>query len=472
MPQILAGIEHIVVVMLENRSLDNMLGTLFADGSGPARVLPAGSAAGFDGVRMGLSNPSNAGYFKGDPPQLVPVATAVQSSTVPDPDPEETFTNVAYQVFGPEGPGTTPRWPMQGFVVNYAQTGASNAAQIMQCHSPGQVPVLAMLARSYAVSDAWFASVPSQTWPNRAFAHAGTSNGHVDNGNPPDPLVWDVPTIFNVLDTAGASWAVYRGNPLVPSLVRTMFPQLWPDSFDNHFHVFDQFLADCAQGVLPQYAFVEPSFLIEPNDEHPPHDVNAGEALLHAIWTAVSTSPVFAKTLLLITFDEHGGCYDHVLPPFGATPPDAASTPGDQGFGFDRFGVRVPAVVVSPWIAAGTVFRSDRTAPYDHTSILATLRDWLGISPAVMLPSRRIVAAPTLAQLVTLSAPRTDIPQLPVPSAARVSTPTLAPPNDLQKSLVAGTARRYGLDPRVELAQIHTRQHATEFFQRHPARTR
>src|SRR5215469_2410485 len=407
MPQILAGIEHIVVVMLENRSLDNMLGTLYAAGSRPTRVLPAGSATEFDGVRPGLTNPANSGYFDGDPPQNVALDAATASSTVPDPDPEETFVNVTYQIFGPEVPGSTPRWPMQGFVVNYAQTGAGDATQIMQCHSPQQVPVLAMLARSYAVSDAWFASVPSQTWPNRAFAHTGTSNGHVDNGNPPDPLLWDVPTIFNVLDTAGKSWAVYRGNPLVPSLVRTMFPRLWPVSFDEHFHVFDQFVDDCAHGALPQYAFVEPSFVIEPNDEHPPHDVNAGEAFLHAVWSAVSGSPAFAKTLLLITYDEHGGCYDHVLPPFGATPPDAESTPGDQGFGFDRFGVRVPAVVVSPWIAAGTVFRSDRAVPYDHTSILATLRDWLTIPESLMLPSKRIAAAPTLGQLVTLPSPRT-----------------------------------------------------------------
>jgi phospholipase C len=87
--------------------------------------------------------------------------------------------------------------------------------------------------------------------------------------------------------------------------------------------------------------------------------LGAGQAFVHAFWTAVSTSPGFAKTLLVITYDEHGGCYDHVLPPFGATPPDATGTPGDRGFSFDRFGVRVPAVVVSPWIAPGTVFRSD-----------------------------------------------------------------------------------------------------------------
>src|SRR5215469_14546444 len=113
---------------------------------------------------------------------------------------------------------------MQGFVVNYAQTGAADAAQIMQCHRTEQVPVLAMLARSYAVSDAWFAPVPSQTWPNRAFAHAGTSNGHVDNGSPPDPLNWDVKTIYSVLESLGVPWKVYHDTVLVPSLTRTMFP--------------------------------------------------------------------------------------------------------------------------------------------------------------------------------------------------------------------------------------------------------
>jgi phospholipase C len=465
MPEILAGIEHVVVAMLENRSLDNMLGTLYADGTRPNAVLPAASAPQFDGLRPDLANPANAGYFNGAPPQWVAAVGAVQSSTVPDPDPEETFTNVSFQLFGPETPSPSARWPMQGFIVNYAQTGASHAAQIMQCHSPQQVPVLAQLARNYAVSDAWFASVPTQTWPNRAFLHAGTSNGHVDNGNPPDPLVWDMPTIFNVLGGMGASWAVYRGNALLPSLTRTMFPKLWSPLLDEHFRVFGDFVSDCAGDRLPQYAFVEPSFLIDPNDDHPPHDVNAGEAFLHALWTALSTSPAFAKTLLVITYDEHGGCYDHVLPPFDATPPDPGSAPGDQGFGFDRFGVRVPTVVVSPRIAPGTVFRSDTVAPYDHTSVLATLRDWLGI-PSSMLPSRRIAAAPTLGQLLTLPTPRSDVPQLPPPPPSTAAMPATAAPNDLQRSLVSGTARRYGLDPAQELAQVHTRQHAVQFFKR------
>jgi phospholipase C len=466
MPQILAPIEHVVVVMFENRSLDNMLGTLYTDGPAPSVVLPARSASRFDGLQLGLTNPSNPGYFNGGAAQSIPVTASVRSSTVPDPDPEETFTNVTFQLFGPETPNPNPRWPTQGFVVNYATTGTSDATQIMQCHSPTQVPILAALARSYAVSDAWFASVPSQTWANRSFVHAGTSNGHVDNGSPPDPLDWDVPTIFNVLNSTGTSWAVYHDTVLVPSLTRTMFPKLWPSSLDSQFRAFDDFVNDCADARLPQYSFVEPSFLVDPNDDHPPHDVNAGEALLHAVWTAVSTSPGFAKTLLVITYDEHGGCYDHVLPPFGATPPDSTSMPGDQGFGFDRFGVRVPVVAVSPWIAAGTVFRSDTTVPYDHTTILATLRDWLTVPPSAMLPSRRIAAAPTLGQLLTLSAPRTDVPSLASPTAITVPTPTSAAPNDLQRSLVSAAARRYGLDPTQELLQIRTRQHAIDFFRR------
>jgi phospholipase C len=464
MTKILAPIEHVIVVMLENRSLDNMLGTLYAGGSPPQQVLPAGSSNSFEGLRPGLANPSNASFFTGGASVEVPVRASVDSSTVPDPDPEETFVNVTYQLFGPETPGPTPRWPNLGFRVNYAGTGAGNPDQILQCHAPTQVPILQALARSYAVSDAWHASVPSQTWPNRAFAHAGTSNGHVDNGEPADPLVWNVRTIFSVLEEIGASWAVYHDTLVIPSLTRTQFPELWSGSLDGNFRSFADFQSDCVSGRLPRYAFVEPSFVIAPTDEHPPHDVNAGEAFLRAIWDAVSTSKAFTQTLLLITYDEHGGCYDHVLPPFGAMPPDAASTPGDQGFGFDRFGVRVPAVAVSPWIAPGTVFRSDGPAPYDHTSILATLRDWLTIPASAMLGSRRIAAAPTLGQLLTLTTARTDVPAVPAAPTALTATPVTAPLNSVQRSLVSGTARRYGLDPRIALTRTPTRADAATFL--------
>ena len=476
MGKILPQIEHVVVVMFENRSLDNMLGWLYADGSAPAVVLPPASAAQFDGLHADMWNPANSGYFGGDPPQKIMVGRGTASSTVPDPDPEETFDNVTYQLYGPQGVvaaaalAPAPLWPMQGFVLNYATTATDDATQIMQCHDCSQVPVLAALARQYAVSDAWFASVPSQTWPNRAFVHAGTSNGRINNGSPPDPFAWDVPTIYNVFQSIGSSWSVYSDTLVTPSLTRTMFPKLWDPLLNGHFSRFTEFVDACASDTLPTYSFIEPCFLLEPNDQHPPHDVQAGEAFLHAIWTAVSTSPGWNKTLLIITYDEHGGCYDHVLPPGNAASPDAASEPGDAGFGFDRFGVRVPVVLVSPYIAEGTVFRSDTGVPYDHASILATLRDWTGIGAADMLPSKRIAAAPTLAQVLTLATPRTDLPQIAAPGTDWQQPPLSAPLNDLQKSLVSGSARRFGLDPATTLNNIKTRQHAIDFFKGRPSR--
>ena len=182
------------------------------------------------------------------------------------------------------------------------------------------------------------------------------------------------------------------------------------------------------------------------------------------IWQAVSQSPGWNNILLIITYDEHGGCYDHVLPRLDAAIPDAASDPGKEGFQFDRFGVRVPTVMVSPFIQAGTVFRSDTNVPYDHTSILATLRDWLPISEMDMLPSKRIDRAPNVGQVLTLPNPREVKPTITSPRSTTVQTSLTLPPNDLQKTLVAGAAYRFGMDAPTVLAQITTRQHAVDFF--------
>lgn len=468
MPEILGQIKHVVVVMFENRSLDNLCGWLYSTGAPPSVFLPNGSATAFNGLNTSIFNPSNKAYFNGAPPDKVFVTQGTTSSTVPNPDPEETFDNVSQQICGPAGYQTPPAYPMQGFIVNYDDaTPANNVAQIMQAYSPGQMPVLSELARSYAISDAWFASVPSQTWPNRAFAHAGTSNGHVNNGEPPDPLEWDVETIFNVLTRCNISWAVYSDTILTPSLTRTMFPKLWDLHLDGQFRGFPDFEDACAKNALPAYSFIEPSFLLDPNDAHPPHDVEAADQYLSRIWKAVSTSKGWNETLLLITFDEHGGCHDHVFPPTGAVPPD--STPGDEGFGFDRFGVRVPAILVSPYIKAGTVFRTNTAVPYDHTSILATLRDWLSIPAADMLPSKRIAAAPTLEQVLTLTTPRSDLPTV---SPLNVSTTVVSnaePLNSLQRSIVSGASRRLRLDSNATLASIKSRQQAMDFFKRHSA---
>lgn len=459
---ILPQLKHIVVVMFENRSFDNFCGWLYADGEQPKVFLPEGSPKTYDGLRPDLSNPSS---FT-PPMQPVAVAKGTDSFTVPDPDPEETFDNVTEQLYGPDGVSPNPRFPTQGFVVNYEKTKSGDPNQIMQTYTPEQLPVWSALARNYAISDRWFCSVPSQTWPNRSFVHAGTANGNVNNGDVPDPLCWNVETIFEVLSRTGKSWTVYGDAPAIePLLTRVMFPNLWNPFLDGHFARFGSFQHACATNTLPQYSFLEPSFITNANDAHPPHNVAAAEQFLYDIWTAVSTSPAWPNTLLIVTFDEHGGNYDHVLPPMGATTPDAASNPGQENFRFDRFGVRVPTVLLSPYIEAGTVFRSNTSVPYDHTSVLATIRDWLDIAENQMLPSARIKAAPTVAQVLTLASARKDVPVIPKPAGVTVGSPLTIPMNDLQKSIVTGMARRASIDPLAVLPQIRTRVDALSFFE-------
>jgi phospholipase C len=226
------------------------------------------------------------------------------------------------------------------------------------------------------------------------------------------------------------------------SLARLQFPQLWDLLLQPHFHGMEEFEEDCRDGTLPEYSFLEPSFQIEPNDEHPPHDVSLGEQFLLRIWKSVSGGRDWNSTLLVITFDEHGGCYDHVLPP-AAVPPDAASDPGEDNFHFDRYGARVPTVLVSPYIEAGTVFRTPSDVPYDHTSILATLRDWLQIPEERMLNSARVKKAPTLGNVLTRSTPRAELPDIAHAGAPAEATTRLIAWNDLQKAMLKAQAKRY-----------------------------
>ncbi|KAF2104443.1 phosphoesterase family protein [Rhizodiscina lignyota] len=478
---ILPQVKHVVVVMLENRSFDDICGWLYQPGTTPqpSQFLPPSSPKEYDGLKSTYFNPVNAQYFKGqsaetdqaasptDPDETFQVADHAASPTDPNPDPEETFSNVTYQLFGPEKPSANPTWPNMGFVINYANaTGHKSPVDIMKPFNPAQLPVISSLAANFAVSDRYFCSIPSQTWPNRSFMHAGTSNGNVNNGDIPNPFDWDVRNIFNVLEDVGADWRIYSDTELVPPLTRVMFPNLWV--YDDHFLHFDDFKQDCASGKLAQYTFLEPSFVVDPNDEHPPHDVVAGEKFLHDIWQAVSQSPAWPETLLMITYDEHGGTYDHVHPPFGAASPDAKSNPGQEGFTFDRFGVRVPCILISPWIQAGTVFRSPTATPYDHTSLLATLRDWLSIPKDKMLTSARIAAAPTFEQVLNLQQARTDIPNIPPPAAEAKHTDTFKEPNSIQKSLVSAHAVQLGKDPAAIMKGIQNREDAIHFFKANP----
>jgi phospholipase C len=438
-------IRHIVVLMLENRSFDNLLGWLYA-GQPPYDRPPDGQQ--FEGLTRDLWNPlenidaDGISFIEkvpiernGQPKTLHgrPVPNP-ERFTLPDPDPGEGFKDTNHQLFLKyDVPLQYPPPPTNlGFVQNYQNAmlygtysfgdDPANPRAIMRCYTPEQTPVLSALARGFAVCDHYHCSVPSQTIPNRDFIHAATSTGHVNN----TPVVrCDAPTIFNqIQDAADAgrsdlSWAIFGNNLLSGgkdaagrvggdhfSLTRLVMTRLHDARFDGNFGTLDDFAAKCRAGSLPSYTFLEPTYGgAGQNDQHPPSDIRAGEQLIADVYNLVRASPAFEQTLLVITYDEHGGCYDHVAPPGGAKNPDPASQPGQDGFLFNRFGVRVPCVLVNPFIRRGLVARPDGYTPFDHTSIIRTVQTCFGLGGSL---TERDKAAPDFSCVLTLETPRQD----------------------------------------------------------------
>ncbi len=464
----LENIEHVVVVMMENRSFDNLLGWLYDNQTDPPRFNnPDRNPPVFDGLRaMTYSNLLNGAIvFASRPPTAWPPAN--NPNVVPSPDPHEGFQFVRAQLFGAANPAPGALADMSGFLKDYSapDAGGANAAQIMQTFGPGEANVLNDLARNFAVCDRWFASVPTQTWPNRGFVHSGSSDGHINND---DYEPYDIPTIFNVLESQGKTWGIFHDTTLIPSLtLAQFFPRLipYPEKIQRY-NIFKNLCAAEATAApaqkLPQYSFLEPRFTPElglfaidfPSDYHPPHNICRGEQFLADIYQAVRTSPYRDSILLVITFDEHGGCYDHVPPPTGATAPDPSPQSRDGSFDFSQFGVRVPTVVVSSYVRPGTVFRAPPgQMPYDHTSILATLRDWLTLDTDAgkpFLTSPRIRRAPTLDAVLSLDVSNRNTNWPTIAAACSIGTDDQSlqtPLNSLQMSLIAAAARQHTATP-------------------------
>jgi phospholipase C len=422
-----ADIQHVVVLMLENRSFDCMLGRLYPDDP-DYQGLTLKEFNTYAGSAFGVWNDVTLTPF---------------SASLPDPDPGELFTDMNLQLFGRAG-RTAARPDMSGFAESYAtqsKDGSHHPSAVMHYFTPEQVPVISKLARSFGVCDQWFASAPCQTWPNRFFAHTGTSLGHVDNSTFPVPF--DAPSLFGRLQEQGKSWRVYFHD--VPQSI--MLKDVWLHAL-LHYRLFDQFLADAHTGALPNYSFIEPRYFADlfknliPNDAHPPHDVIYGEQLIARVYNALRSSPCWGQTLFIITYDEHGGCYDHVPPPAAVSPDDVVANA--DGFDFNTYGVRVPAVVVSPYIPAGTKIRAavdgeGSGVPFDHTSIIKTVCEVFGLGGAL---TERDAAAPSLLGVLSLAAPTNggpvsiDLPPVPAPSV-RVVERAAAVPNGMQASLAS-----------------------------------
>ena len=421
----LNAIDHLVVLMLENRSFDDMFGKLYP------------KSATFDGLSGTESNPDVSGT-----PVPVWSNTGTDETTmrIPDPDPGELWTDMNMQLFGQPDVGSPAPVPsMDGFVKNYlaqeeVAPGNYVANAVMHYFTEAQVPVISKLAKAFAVCDRWYASAPCQTWPNRWFVHAATADGYENN----EPIhLPNIETIYNRIEQAGTQdWRIYFHD--VPQALTLM--KLWLHG--THFHFYRQFQVDCQTGDLPAYSFIEPRYFSDfgnpENDEHPPSVVTFGEQLIADVYNCVRSGPLWKKTLLIITYDEHGGCYDHAPPPSATMP---AQPRLGQMFDFDRYGVRVPAVLISPYIPPGTKFRAAGAVPCDHTSVIATLRKrFPELGPPL---TDRDGAAPDLGAVLSLPTPSNDGPDpadvnpllfARTPQAAAVAQ--ARPLNSMQRALV------------------------------------
>jgi phospholipase C len=405
MPTGLDSLRHIVVLMLENRSFDHMLGSLKAvDGR-------------IDGVTDQLSNPDTTGA-------LVKPQPLADFQGQLDPDPDHHFPAVDLQIFGGD---TSPNRVanMQGFVKSFfnQQRDVGHSQKIMYYFAQNQLPVLTTLALEFAVFNRWFASIPGPTICNRAFAHYGTSFGKVDMD--PFDVIEPFKSIYTRLINATPKHTakVYYYDTTSSTMEVVNLLQNEPQLFGT----YKQFLSDCDKGLLPDYSFVEPNYNDHDtdsgeevaNDQHPDHDVQAGELLIAEVYMALKRSPLWPNTVLLVVYDEHGGIYDHVVPP--ACPQDKFTAPANgtgtgMEFKFDRLGVRVPAILISPWIPKGTVVNR----VFDHASIPATvtkffLGDYSAVSPRetnadVFIEPNAGAVDPTR-NLLSLSTMRTDCPE-------------------------------------------------------------
>jgi phospholipase C len=382
MPDVLSDpIEHVIVLMLENRSFDHMLGGL--------------SALGLDGALP----PGQGTRQNTDPEGNSFVQTGGASRTLAF-DPHHEHNHVVAQLSGGNG----------GFVADFSRafpkSMPSDRAEIMKYHD--DLPALHMLACNFTVCDRWFSSVPGPTWTNRFFVHSGTSLGRVEmpNGILDANLHWyNQPTVYDRLNERNKEWSIYYGD--IPQSIM-LVNQLEPHNACRYNKML-QFYQDVGahpRVPFPSYSFIEPSYY-EPgaNDDHPTHDIAAGDRLIANVYNALrANEDLWSKTLLVVLYDEHGGFFDHVVPPT-TVPPDHHQ----EEYTFDQLGLRVPAILVSPYMGKAVI----RTQ-FDHTSLLKYVSDKWSLGPL----GERARQANSFAGAILPKA-RTDCPEsLPLTSPA------------------------------------------------------
>ncbi|MGA7219438.1 MAG: alkaline phosphatase family protein [Candidatus Sulfotelmatobacter sp.] len=432
----LPPITNFVVLMLENRSFDNVLGMLYP------------YSANFEGLQGNEFNLDSSG-------NKITIANNPTTTLMPPADPGESFEDMNLQIWG--NTSGTGSQSLSGFVLDYMaaagqypdiktsphiaypalpRANAGSAQDIMNYFTTAganpQLPVTSALAQAFAISDSWFGSCPTQTYPNRMFLHSATAGGYVDDFQ--YILNVSVPNFgstFQLLDAgktpSPANWKIYFHDAPLASLLNYYSYQADKNNpglicnFDNNSigpTITPTFLDDVAAGTLPRYSFIEPRYKNYPaplnlmeNDNHPPSDMIFGEILLANVYNAIRKSAYWTNKniMLIVIYDEHGGCYDHVVPPAAVAPggptlPPVAWTPPYKPFPTQLFGPRVPAIIISPWVVSSSQSQSafrppnfipnkpSTGTPFDHTSVISTLNLFFNIGTL----TARDAAAPPL----------------------------------------------------------------------------
>lgn len=413
-------VKHVVVYVLESRSFDSVLGWLHEHSSDGIHWVGATAGPPFQGASYHHSNPDSAGVehhqYKVAHGGIGPSVTLVSPTVDPfhgTPDAIRQQWSAGYPAYA-----AGERADMRGFVRNNALT------EVMGGFTPDQLGVMSGLASAYALSDMWFCSEAGGTTTNRATLASGSAydiTSTYEGGNayayfsktPHRQSMWKVLANNGILDWAIYYSVLWENEPYTYNLfLEGELPSV-DKSWQRYVQPIKSFFQVAARGELPAFSFLEPVW-VDPSgmftSYHPGGDVLPGEQGLQNIYDALRQSPCWNETLLVVSFSKGGGMYDHVPahPMKRAWPND-----GDDGYGFDTTGARVPTLVISPLVQANTVFRSDDpTTPYDATSIAATVLSWFGIPKERWGLGERVAAAPTFQGVLTLDTPRTDTPTL------------------------------------------------------------
>ena len=449
-------IRHVVVLMEENRSFDHLFG--FSS-------LKVNKLKGDESNPISLADPTKGAF-----------SVKKGSKFIGPCDPCHGLTCTTSKL---------DKGAMDGFVA-YENSQGHGADEeycgVMEMFdTDDQLPVISFLAREYAIMDNFFASVPGPTWPNRLFALTGTSAGATETGtwfNNTKGRLYPQRTIFDSLEESSLSWKTYYHdlpwNLILESVVKG-YKNLWN---------METFFQDAAAGNLPSFSWINPRLgpnmttLEGSNDQHPDHDMRLGERLMKDVYEALRASPAWNETLFIITYDEHGGFYDHVSPPSTDIPSPGDGIPSyPEEFSFDRLGIRIPTILVSPWIERNTIISapSDAQKPFPNsefelTSIPATVRKMFGLQSSC-LTARSCWAATFEDELLKRQTPRSDCPMTAPDAPSKfmssdeVSRMKTTGINDLQADYLELAASLRGMDvTRAELKRFMKQSDVAEFF--------